>query len=120
MDVSIADSFAAPDNNPMKIIRDRVEAKNNKYLLACRQKGLSFIPFVCGSLGGFGEDADTLMKDIGQAYAEVMGISRSQGIKYVRQRVSLALQRTQARFLVRRAYEDDIGFSRLTLLSELS
>ena len=52
-----------------------MDLKRKKYEAKCRDRGYLFKPFVCGSLGGFCDDAVEIMKDIGKASAVVLGLT---------------------------------------------
>ena len=43
-----------------------------------------FKPFVCGSLGGFSDDAVKVMKDIGKSSSAVLGVTEGVAVDHIR------------------------------------
>ena len=107
IDVTVADSLedfstrAVPWRPELCLIRKEND-KKRKYLLKCAERGLVFIPFVCGSLGGFGDDALTVIKRVGKAFGSACGLSPSIGVDILRKRLSFVIQKAQATAILRR------------------
>jgi len=63
---------------------------------------------VCGSLGGFCDDAVEIMKDIGKASAVVLGLTKGMAVDHIRKRIAFAIQKAQATAWIRRGYTADV------------
>ena len=71
-------------------------AKRHKSLEKCEQAGILFLPVAVEVFGGWGETALAVIRRIGSLLAEASGRSRSAETRYLRQRLSLRLQRCNA------------------------
>ena len=89
-------------------IDKQVELKYNKYLAKCSERGLLFKPFVIGSLGGFCEEAEEIIKYLGKSLAIVESQHPSVTIARVRQRISFAVQKAQSVAWTRRGEAGDL------------
>ena len=113
IDVTIADSledFSTRDT-PWKAVDCLIRKendKNRKYLQKCSDRGYLFIPFVCGSLGGFGEDALRVIKKIGKALGAAQGLHPSVSIDRLRKRISFVIQKAQATSILRRGHLSNV------------
>ena len=107
MDVCIANSLENCNEDPSDVmgpLNRKVNLKNEKYDARCSERGLMFKPFVCGSLGGFSNDAVKIMKDIGKFSAAVLGVEKGLAVDHIRKRVAFAIQKAQAAAWIRRGY----------------
>jgi hypothetical protein len=81
--------------------------KRTKYLAAARTLGSSFFPFALESYGRFGKSFEGFLKQLADAYSDRVGVDipRSILIRSWRQRLSITLQRQNARVILRRAFK---------------
>jgi hypothetical protein len=90
VDVCIANSLEFSSDpapfNPMEPLINKENLKRGKYQAKCTERGYLFMPFVCGSLGGFSDDAVVIMKEIGAAIAVAQGISKGVAVDRIRKR----------------------------------
>jgi hypothetical protein len=107
VDVCIANSLeyttvTSRPFDPMEPLNNKENLKNSKYKARCLERGLMFQPFVCGSLGGFNEDAIKFIKVLGIALGNVQGLHRSITIDRIRKWVLFSIQKAQATSWIRR------------------
>jgi len=69
---------------------------------ACDAAGLKLRPLVADCFGGWSEEAHTFFKDIASRTASRFGWTRSDCLTYLRQRLSMAIMRGNARALLER------------------
>jgi hypothetical protein len=77
--------------------------KDSKYLFACRNVGLSFVPVSVETCGTWGSRALLCFKSLIERLAHRSGRPRSQQARFFFQRLSVALQRCIGNALLRRA-----------------
>jgi len=113
VDVTIANSledFSTRDSpwKPSASFVRKANDKNRKYLARCSERGFLFVPFVCGSLGGFGEEAMRVIKKVGRALGGATGILPALAIDIVRRRLAFVIQKAQATSILRRGHMGDV------------
>ena len=114
LDVCIANSLENCNENPSDVLgplKRKVALKNEKYETRCTERGFMFKPFVCGSLGGFSDDAVKVMKDIGKSSSAVLGVTKGVAVDHIRKRVAFAIQKAQATAWIRRGHMADVLLS---------
>ncbi len=92
----------------MEPLINKENLKRGKYQAKCTERGYLFMPFVCGSLGGFSDDAVVIMKEIGAAIAVAQGISKGVAVDRIRKRIAFAIQKAQAMSWIRRGVMADV------------
>jgi hypothetical protein len=120
VDVSIANSYKNDHVvnrafDPMEPINEVVNRKNEKYRTRCHDAGYAFVPFVCGSLGGYNDAAVNLIKDMGKRLGIAWGIPKSLAIARMRQWISFSIQKSQANSWLKRAEEAGGVYNTLSL-----
>ena len=105
VDVSVVGPlhFNEHSGKPMDALEKGVSAKNTKYLTAFETVGINFIPFICGSMGGFAKDAETLIKKIAYPAALHSGQESKTAPHYLRMLLNFKIQQGNAISLVRRS-----------------
>ena len=88
--------------DPAEPLHSKENLKKNKYGAGCAARGYQFLPFVCGSLGGFNEDALLILKEVARVEAAVVGVPRSIMIDRMRKKISFGVQKSQASAWMRR------------------
>ena len=94
---SVSTCFANRPFDAMEPFYIAENAKFSKYADVCSERGLTLIPFVLGSHGGFNESAVDLMKDIGSAWSQVSDLPASVAIANIRRSLVYEVQLVQAR-----------------------
>ena len=72
------------------------ECKRRLHNNDCHQAGISFIPLVVESLGGWSKEAANLIRDLGKLQAHRCGLPPSHSISHLFQRLSITLWRGNA------------------------
>ena len=80
----------------------RWNQKWNKYGEACNAEGISFIPMVVETLGGWEEGASQVIKRLGQALARATGQEDNEVVKHLFGKLSILLQRDNASLILNR------------------
>ena len=83
--------------------RQAERRKDAKYLEACRQQGIDFIPLCVETFGAWGSLALSHFRTLIERLAVLSGRSRSQESTYFFQRLSIALQRCNGSSMILRA-----------------
>ena len=101
---SLKDAYNVSDStfDPHKTIKDAEMTKNNLYLSDCKKANMLFYPFVVGSLGGYNEDAENILKKIGKNFANVYSKDGDKKINQVKIQIDISIQRNQANAIIRR------------------
>jgi len=79
--------------------------KLEKSFEACRLQNLHFVPLAVETCGGWGESALKTFQELSGMIAARSGRSQSEELRWMHQRHSVALQRDNARMILRRAPE---------------
>jgi hypothetical protein len=77
--------------------------KDAKSLELCAAQGILFVPLAVEVLGGWGQIALNTFKRLARMLSERTGRSRSEETTYLYQRLSVSLQRDNARMIQQRA-----------------
>ena len=78
------------------------ERKRASHAEACRSVGVSFIPLVVESLGGWSEEAVDTISSIGRLLGKRLGIPPSESVRHLFQRCAISLWRGNASLWIRR------------------
>ena len=80
-----------------KIMYDQKEKiKNFKYLEKCNLEGVRFLPFVVGSLGGFGDGAELILQHLASRKATKENLEYGVALERLRIKINIAVQKSQA------------------------
>ena len=74
-------------------LRVGTERKRMAHSAACRVVGVSFLPLVVESLGGWSDEAADTITSIGRLLGQCLGIPPAETIRHLFQRCSIALWR---------------------------
>ena len=96
--------FHAADR-PAAAIEARKLSKNRHHFENCRSQGIFFQPLVCETFGGWDRDAIAFLKELARLKARRWGSDTAQEIKFLFQRLSVALQRGNAALIIDRNRE---------------
>ena len=77
------------------------ERKRASHAEACRSVGVSFIPLVVESLGGWSEEAVDTISSIGRLLGQRLGIPPSESVRHLFQRCAISLWRGNAPLWIR-------------------
>jgi hypothetical protein len=109
LDVTVVSPIVEPDPQAAFVrgtaAANAEQAKTAKYGQACRTSGWLFIPIAVESYGTWGTQALKTFKKIIIMLAARSGMSRSIEARYFYERMSMTLQRCNARMLTARAPE---------------
>ena len=89
-------------DHPGAAIEARKQSKNRAHFENCRAQGVYFQALVVETFGGWDSDALSFLKELGRQEARRWGKDSALGIKYLFQRLSIALQRGNAALLIDR------------------
>ena len=78
------------------------ERKRVAHSEACHSAGVTFIPMVVESLGGWGEEAVHTIKNIGRLQAHRLGIPPAEATRHLFQRLAINLWRGNATLWIHR------------------
>ena len=84
--------------------------KNAKYLSNCLAEGVVFLPFVVGSMGGFGEEAELVLQYIASRKAIKEDIDFGVALERLRIRLSIVVQKCQAAAIIAASPENLVAF----------
>ena len=70
--------------------------KNFKYLEKCNLEGVRFLPFVVGSLGGFGDGAELILQHLASRKATKENLEYGVALERLRIKINIAVQKSQA------------------------
>ena len=64
---------------------------------ACRERGITFIPIIAESFGGWGHEAQRVLKCVTEARAARTGLSAAQSLEYAYQQLAIIMWRSNAK-----------------------
>ena len=78
------------------------ERKRAKYAEACHAVGVSFVPLVAESIGGWSEEASQTISEIGRLQGQRLGIPPAETTRHLFQRCAISLWKGNATLWIRR------------------
>ena len=86
------------------VLRVGEERKITAHAEACRTVGVSFVPLVVESLGGWSDEASDTIANIGRLLGQSLGIPPSESTRHLFQECAISLWRGNATLWIRRCY----------------